>query len=107
MKQLLALAILVLSVGCAGAVAERNPCFEDEVEVAALIDSTGHVKSVTVLKGSACPELDEVAIRTAREEVYVPATRNGQPVSSALKYKIRFKPTGEPIQPETDVRQPR
>jgi TonB family protein len=107
MKQLLILAVLVLSAGCASAFAERDPCHEGEVEVAVLIDRSGHVKSVTLLQESACPEFNEAAIRTARREVYVPATRNGQPVSSANKYRIRFKPADEPLQPATDKPLPR
>jgi TonB family protein len=103
MKRLLIPAVLALSAGCASAFAERNTCSEPEVEVAVLIDSTGHVKSVTVLKESPCPEFNETAVRIARKEVYVPATRNGQPVSSANRHTIRFKPADGPSRPGTDL----
>lgn len=67
----------------------------------------GGRESISRLKGSTCPEFNEAAVRTAREDVYVPATRNGQPVSSVIKYKIRFKPADEPKHSGTDKPLPR
>jgi len=98
MKQLLILATLLLGVACGSAFAERGPCYDGDVEVAVLIDGTGHAQSVTMLQESACLKFNEAAIRAARAQVWTPATRNGRPVPSAKKLRFHFKIADEPTQ---------
>jgi TonB family protein len=101
MKQLLIIAALFQSAACSSAFAERNPCDEGDVEVAVLIDSNGHVKSVNILNESPCQKFNEEARRLALSQRWEPAMRSGLPVSSAKKYRYhlrldeRFVPTAE------------
>lgn len=58
------------------------------VNMDALVDSTGHVKSVTVLSG---PEkLRSAAISSVKQYVYEPATKSGKAVSAHVQVSLQF-----------------
>jgi TonB family protein len=55
-----------------------------------LIDKTGTVKDVTVLKG--LPNgLSEAAVEAVRQWLFVPATKDGQPVDVVFNLTVNFK----------------
>lgn len=58
------------------------------VSVDALVDATGHVKSVTVLSGP--QKLHKTAVEQMKEYVYEPAKRNGKPVPSHVQVSLQY-----------------
>jgi outer membrane biosynthesis protein TonB len=58
------------------------------VNVDALVDVTGHVKSVTVLSGP--QKLRNTAIAEMKEYVYEPARQNGKPVSAHVQVSLKY-----------------
>jgi hypothetical protein len=58
------------------------------VNVDALVDVTGHVKSVTVLSGP--QKLKNTAIAEMKEYVYEPARQNGKPVSAHVQVSLKY-----------------
>ena len=58
------------------------------VTVDALVDATGHVKSVAVLSGPL--KLRETAIEEMKQYVYEPARRNGRAVTSHVQASLQF-----------------
>jgi len=58
------------------------------VNVDALVDTTGHVKSVTVLSGP--PKLRKTAVEVMKQYVYEPARKNGKPVPSHVQTSLQF-----------------
>jgi len=58
------------------------------VNVDALVDSTGHIQSVTILSGPA--KLRATAIKEMKQYLYEPAKRNGKPVSSHAKVTLQY-----------------
>ena len=58
------------------------------VNVDALIDSSGHVKSVTIVSGP--QKLRKSAIDVMKQYVYEPAQKNGKPVSSHVQESLQF-----------------
>jgi protein TonB len=66
---------------------------EGDVVLRVDIDATGAVTSVTVVKGSAYPELDDAARRAARAETYSPARRGDEAVADVLTFTVRFRLT--------------
>ena len=69
---------------------------EADVEVFVLIDASGKVSQAKIFHGSQYPELNEAATRAALAQRWIPATRDGQPISSAKKYSYRFRLTDDP-----------
>jgi Gram-negative bacterial TonB protein C-terminal len=58
------------------------------VNVDALVDVTGHVKSVTVISGP--KKLWNVAIDQMKQYVYEPAKKNGKPVMSHVQTSLQY-----------------
>jgi len=58
------------------------------VNVDALVDVTGHVKSVTVISGP--KKLWNTAIEQMKQYVYEPARRNGKPVTSHVQTSLQY-----------------
>jgi len=58
------------------------------VSVDALIDATGHVKSVTVISGP--QKLRNQAIAEMKQYVYEPALKNGKPVVSHVQTSLKY-----------------
>ena len=58
------------------------------VNVDALVDVTGHVKSVTVLSGP--QKLRNTAIAEMKRYVYEPARRNGKPVTAHVETSLKY-----------------
>jgi Gram-negative bacterial TonB protein C-terminal len=58
------------------------------VNVDALVDTTGHVKSVTVLSGP--PKLRNTAIEVMKQYLYEPARKNGKAVPAHVQASLQF-----------------
>jgi len=58
------------------------------VSVDALIDATGHVKSVTVISGP--QKLRNQAIAEMKQYVYEPALKNGKAVVSHVQTSLKY-----------------
>jgi len=58
------------------------------VKVDALVDTTGHVKSVTVLSGP--QKLYSTAIQEMKQYIYEPARKNGKPVASHVQSSLQY-----------------
>jgi Gram-negative bacterial TonB protein C-terminal len=58
------------------------------VKVDALVDATGHVKSVTVLSGPS--KLRDTAVREMKQYVYEPARKNGKAVSAHVQLSLQY-----------------
>ena len=58
------------------------------VNVDAVVDVTGHVKSVTVLSGP--QKLRNTAIAEMKQYVYEPARRNGKPVAAHVETSLKY-----------------
>jgi protein TonB len=64
---------------------------EGDVPVIVWIDETGKVTSVKIVKESPYPEFNEAAKKTAMADEFEPATRNGVPIATTLKYTVTFR----------------
>jgi TonB family protein len=60
----------------------------DGVTIDALVDTSGHVKSMKVLSGTA--SLRSAAMAALKQYTYEPATRRGKPVPAHVTVKIKF-----------------
>lgn len=70
----------------------RKAGIEGTVWVKALVDKSGKVRDVIILKESgANAGFEEAAIKSAYGYVYKPAISNGQPVAVWVAYKVNFK----------------
>lgn len=58
------------------------------VNVDALVDVSGHVKSVTVISGPR--KLWNTAIDQMKQYVYEPARKNGKPVTSHVQTSLQY-----------------
>jgi outer membrane biosynthesis protein TonB len=58
------------------------------VNVDALVDVTGHVKSVTVISGP--KKLWNTAIEQMKQYMYEPARKNGKPVTSHVQTSLQY-----------------
>jgi len=58
------------------------------VSVDALVDATGHVKSVTVLSGP--QKLRNTAVAEIKQYVYEPARQNGKPVPAHIQANLKY-----------------
>jgi hypothetical protein len=58
------------------------------VNVDALVDTTGHIKAVTVLSGPT--KLRQHAIEEMKQYLYEPAKRNGVAVSSHVQVSLQY-----------------
>jgi periplasmic protein TonB len=59
-----------------------------DVTVDAVVDATGHVKSVAVLSGP--PKLRNTAIEEMKQYIYEPARKNGKAVTSHVQASLQF-----------------
>ena len=64
---------------------------EGDVPVIVWIDERGKVTSVKILKESPYPEFNEAAKKAAMADEFEPATRNGVPTATTLKYNVSFR----------------
>ena len=64
---------------------------EGDVPVIVWIDTAGKVTSVKILKESPYPEFNEAAKKAAMADEFEPATRNGVPTATTLKYNVSFR----------------
>jgi periplasmic protein TonB len=64
---------------------------EGAVTFRVLVDERGHPLQVNVMKSSGHARLDDAAMRAVRRWVFVPPTRNGQPVRSWSRVSVRFE----------------
>ena len=64
---------------------------EGDVPVIVWIDEKGKVTSVKILKESPYPEFNEAAKKAAMADEFEPATRNGVPTATTLKYNVSFR----------------
>jgi len=64
---------------------------EGDVPVIVWIDIAGKVTSVKILKESPYPEFNEAAKKAAMADEFEPATRNGVPTPTTLKYNVSFR----------------
>ena len=64
---------------------------EGDVPVIVWIDETGKVTAVKILKESPYPEFNEAAKKAAMADEFEPATRNGVPTATTLKYNVSFR----------------
>ena len=55
------------------------------------LDETGKVVKVKILKESQYPEFNEAARRTAMNEEFEPATRDGVPIAFSVSFTYRFR----------------
>jgi protein TonB len=70
----------------------RRAGIEGSVWVKALVDKSGKVRNVIIMKESgANAGFEEAAIKAAYGYVYKPAISNGQPVAVWVAYKVNFK----------------
>jgi len=70
----------------------RRAGIEGTVWVKALVDKSGKVRDVIILKESgANAGFEEAAIKSAYGYAYKPAISNGQPVAVWVAYKVNFK----------------
>jgi hypothetical protein len=60
----------------------------DSVTLDALVDTSGHVKSMKALSGAA--SLRNAAMEALKQYTYEPATRQGKPVAAHVTVKIKF-----------------
>jgi len=60
------------------------------VELSVLIDKTGKVRKITILK-SAGESFDKAAIKAIEASSFMPAKIDGKPVTSLLKMPVKFK----------------
>jgi len=58
------------------------------VNVDALVDVTGHVKSVTVISGP--QKLQNTAIAEMRRYLYEPARKNGKPIVAHVQVSLKY-----------------
>jgi outer membrane biosynthesis protein TonB len=58
------------------------------VNLDALVDTAGHVKSVTVISGPA--KLRDTAIQDTKQYLYEPAKKNGKAVSAHVQVSLQF-----------------
>ncbi len=54
------------------------------------LDTDGHVTGVSVYASTGSLELDEAAMRAARESTYAPETRDCRPVAGSYLFKVEF-----------------
>jgi periplasmic protein TonB len=60
----------------------------DSVTLDALVDTSGHVKSMKVISGA--DSLRNAAMEALKQYTYEPATRQGKPVAAHITVKIKF-----------------
>jgi TonB family protein len=58
------------------------------VHVDAIVDSTGHIRSVTILSGPA--KLHAVAMEVMKQYLYEPAKKNGKTVPAHVQVSLQF-----------------
>jgi TonB family protein len=64
---------------------------EADVTVSVKLDVRGQVVAVKIVKPAAYPEFNVEAERTARQEEFEPATRDGAPIEYQLSFTYRFR----------------
>ena len=58
------------------------------VKVDAVVDTTGHIKAVTILSGPA--KLHATATEAMKQYLYEPARKNGKPVPAHVQVSLQF-----------------
>jgi periplasmic protein TonB len=69
----------------------KSQGIEADVAVMLSLDETGKVVKVKILKESQYPEFNEAARRTAMNEEFEPATRDGVPIAFSVSFTYRFR----------------
>ena len=64
---------------------------EADVTVMVSLDADGKVTTVKIIRAAPYPEFNEVAQKTAMEEEFEPATRDGVAIPYTLSYTYRFR----------------
>ena len=64
---------------------------EGDVPVIVWVNEAGKVTAVKILKESPYPEFNEAAKKAAMADEFEPATRNGVPTATTLKYNVSFR----------------
>ncbi|MGB7281697.1 MAG: energy transducer TonB [Candidatus Acidiferrum sp.] len=78
----------VLAVASPNALQDFSAQKGDSVTLDAIVDTSGHVKSMKALSGSA--PLQKAAIEALKQYLYQPATRRGKPVPAHVTVKVKF-----------------
>lgn len=68
----------------------RQKGIEGKVVISSLVDKTGRPAKVKIAESSGHKILDKAALKAAREIIYRPAIRNGQPVAVWISYTVTF-----------------
>jgi hypothetical protein len=58
------------------------------VKVDAIVDTTGHIRSVTILSGPA--KLHAIAREVMNQYLYEPAKKNGKPMPAHVQVSLQF-----------------
>jgi len=66
---------------------------EGQVILSVEIDAKGLARDIKIVKSSGYKLLDDAAVKTVKGWIFIPATKNGQPVSSQVEIPVRFKLT--------------
>lgn len=60
------------------------------VTVRVIVEASGRISSAAVVSSSGSPDLDDAALSSAREALYLPATSNGETVRASYTATYRF-----------------
>ena len=69
----------------------RRRQIEDNVVVMVTVNKEGSVTAVKLVKPSKYPQFNTAAQSTARRQRFIPATKNGNPISYNITYTVRFR----------------
>ncbi len=69
----------------------RTQGIEGDVPVIVWINEAGKVTAVKIVKESPYPEFNEAAKKAAMADEFEPATRNGVPMPTTVKYTVTFR----------------
>jgi len=69
----------------------RAKRIEADIPVMLYLDDTGKAVNVKILEASQYPELNEAVRKAAMAEEFTPATRDGVPIASSLRFTYRFR----------------
>ena len=69
----------------------KSQGIEGDVVLMVTLDAEGKITAVKILKGALQPEFNESARKTALEDEYEPALKNGVPVPQTLTFTTRFR----------------
>jgi periplasmic protein TonB len=69
----------------------KSQGIEADVIVTLTLDASGKVTNVKIVKGALQPEFNEAAKKSALEEEFEPAQKNGVPVPTTITFTYRFR----------------